>query len=551
MASGACAHRVVVPPTPAARAPQASFDGLDLYLNPFAIEGMNLRDGDEEIRALEVSFATLLEDQVQFGLVHLGETIPTAPEFPALQLDVRMTLNNTTYHTVVLDLLNLYPLLAGFVVPVWGHASLEMTMEVKRADGSAVQRFHTTLNDDYSNIFWSWYRNDYVENSFRRLYREAFDAMARELIAAGPVLFVAAGADPDDAVVAHHSPLPTPLTEPRQTPPNTPTEAALPALPPTAGMAAEPPPKTTEPAVAGSPQPLPARPTRAAAASHWRDAPTPPPPRPFGMIYEPLGSGPTTPLGAIATALGGIEAAAFVGIARVSSTANTATGDNLEVAAGDATQKGKRLSLYKAPETTGFFWYPTVGYLNQQISISDFRHTLPLVEIPGAVPLDVRCSNPASGTALDCGTPNAYRLDIESGYAGARAGVDAVTGNQTVQLFLSLNAGLNVVEYRNINARIGSYEATGKSWDWLRSGAFGATAGIRFPKAHLAARLIYDWEWYREIEYAEPLSFEGPVSANTVIVNGQTVAIPQEERVEVDAASLTSSCFQFALALTF
>jgi len=249
--------------------------------------------------------------------------------------------------------------------------------------------------------------------------------------------------------------------------------------------------------------------------------------------------------------LGGIEIAGLYGFARVSSSINDDVGNSVEVAAGEARQVGYRIALYSAPKITGLFWYPTVGYLSQKVALADFRHSLEKTSMPDSQEVAVVCSDPQTGATIDCNAPNIYSLDLTSGYGGLRAGYDFVVGNPMFRFFTSANIGVNVVEYRRLRAKVGNYDATGSRWDWVHSGAVGATIGFTFPSAHLATRFIFDWEWYRDFKYAEALQFDGPVTTQYVESKGQTIAVPQESAVKVKAAGFYSYCLQLAVAYVF
>ncbi len=270
-----------------------------------------------------------------------------------------------------------------------------------------------------------------------------------------------------------------------------------------------------------------------------------PNPNPMALITEkppPSFEGPT---GLVLTNLGGVEGSYIYGFARVGSRVRDEGGRRVEVAAGKASQRGYRVALYSAPTHTGFFAYPTVGYLSQSIDIADFRRYLPEAQVEGGTEIDAVCSDPTDGSPIDCAAPNVYRLKMESTYGGLRAGANLVVGNRYVEAFGSLSGGVNLVEYRTIMARVATYRSSGSRTEFLQSGAVGATLGLRFPQLHSAIRFIADYEVYRSFRYEEPLEFKGPVVFN------QDKQVFERPRTFVHAAGLSSLSLQCALAVTF
>lgn len=133
--------------------------------------------------------------------------------------------------------------------------------------------------------------------------------------------------------------------------------------------------------------------------------------------------------------LGGLEGSVFEGGARVVSQVKDEAGLKVPVASGEASVRGYRVSLYSAPTATGWFWFPSLGFLSQRLDIADFRATLPSGQVKGGTEIGARCSDPTSDKDLDCGAPNTYKLDLNSLYAGARAGYDFVGGTPRTVVF--------------------------------------------------------------------------------------------------------------------
>ncbi len=79
----------------------------------------------------------------------------------------------------------------------------------------------------------------------------------------------------------------------------------------------------------------------------------------------------------------------------------------------------------------------------------------------------------------------------------------------------------------------------------MRSGAAGATIGIKAPKAHIAVRLIFDYELYLSFTYGRPLEVRGPMRYDA------QKDIFEYPRALMPGATLQTFCGQLAVAAVF
>ncbi|OGQ91065.1 MAG: hypothetical protein A2289_05215 [Deltaproteobacteria bacterium RIFOXYA12_FULL_58_15] len=486
-----CAHRVVVPPPPKSYDRATELSGVDLVIDEFYVE--DLSSGDKAaVKALRRSFTDYLRESVRFGSINqLGDHGAYLGEYN-LHVDVRIAPSHTTGRTVVFDALAALPVivppLVGLFVPVWGQARAELEVRVTDADHRLLAEYHRTAYDRYWCLFYSWYRTQYIEDAYADVYEALFTSVSFEMARDAPRLAKAIGAEPDHSSVAsaplspaHRNDWRTTLaTEPRGEELRLITESASP---------------------------------------------------PFDGFYSYL------------KLLGGLEVAAFTGFAEVASSYEDEYGKPVKVAAGSATQQGFRIALYSAPKKTGFFWYPVVGFVWQDVAIGEFRDSWDNYYQPEDI--EPICSDPDTGENLDCGAPNVYELSMRSGYAGLRGGWELAVGHSWFVFFASVSLGINLLEFRSLRAVVGTDDATETGFDFVRSGAVGGTVGVSFPKAHLALRLIFEGELYREFEYAHEIPFKGPPAYNS---DKQIVERPLRF---VQAASLHSFVMQTALAFVF
>lgn len=482
-----CARHAVRPPIPAVRSQPAALAGVTLCVRGFAVEGLGPRDDGGALDSLRHAFVEHLQARTVFDRIE-ADAAAGAAGGPVLFADVVLRLARTTHRTYILDVLSLP--VAGLLAPWWGR--IDATIEVRLSDrtGEEVGRYEHATEPRFRSVWWSWYRRGFVEDAYARAYQTLFTAVARDVDAGrgalaerlGVPVDVAKSAAPLESRASGELALPPPAEER--------PEERMHLL-------------RTRPTVAGGP---------------WRAA---------------------------LAALGGVEASGIFGFARVASQVRDEEGRSIDIAAGDAIQTGYRVALYAAPRTTGFFVTPAIGYLRQEIEISDFRESLPESRVAGGEEVEARCTDLDTGAVIDCFAPNLYTLSMRSLYGGARAGYNLVAGKSSFVLFASASAGINLVERREIEARVAQYVGRRTRWDFVRSGAAGGTFGFELPKLHTALRLILDYEWYRRFVYADPLQFEG-----AVIFNEDKQKYERPLRY-VSGASLSSWSLQCALAFLF
>lgn len=508
---GCTPRHVVPPPSPAPLPAPADLGRVHLYLQSFTIDGRSEKDTEGNIELFQDRFLDHLESAIAFEQVAYDLKGRERLASPALGLAVSLQLSHTTERTWVFDAVSAVGFFGGSpLVPVWGVVEVAVEARLAVPGSPPCATYREVVRAPYSTMIYGWFRRRPVEAAYSRASAAAFAKVAAEMAKDAERL------------------------------------AATLSSPPAAG--APPLPAELQPVAAAA---------DAALEPGWGGAEvTTLAPLGFSVVSERASPRFDGSLYSLFAILGGVEFSGFAGVANVSSSTRLASGEERQVASGEATETGYRVSLYSAPKITGFFAYPTIGYLRQKIDNVDTRSMLSSLNDYDADQGDIPAvvTDPGTGLSADAGSANSYHLDMQSGYGGFRVGYDLVGGTAAFELFASLNVGVNLVEYRQIRSVLASCaadqprascETEHNGWDFLKSGAVGTTIGMRFPKLHGALRFIYDYEIYREFTYARPLQVRGPPVYDPV------TGLYQNEMVSMRGAKLQCSSFQLAFAGVF
>ena len=207
-----------------------------------------------------------------------------------------------------------------------------------------------------------------------------------------------------------------------------------------------------------------------------------------------------------------------------------------------------RITLFDAPQTTGFYWYPVVGFLDQSIDITDFYEDVP--QLTGTVGTDIEADctllNEAGQYPVECGLTNTYSLEMKSIVAGLRMGFSVVAGTPSAQFFFTGTAGSNLMEWRSITASLGGLDQGKRDKvEFIQSAALGTTVGLFFPKLHFSIRGMFNYEVYQSFKFDKAIEFMGPTVCDFEI--GRC----ERQRAFVESTSLSSWTMQVAAGVVF
>jgi hypothetical protein len=266
------------------------------------------------------------------------------------------------------------------------------------------------------------------------------------------------------------------------------------------------------------------------------------------VITRPIGSDRDDFLYRYFGALGGLEVGAFRGGATVESQTVRASGEHELVGAGSASSEGYRISLFRPPSQTGFFFPPSIGFLSETITISGFREHIPLGGAPtgsGAHDIPAVASDPATGLPIDIEAPISYLLRLKSGFLGQGVGLNLVLGGESFQLFGTVAAALNLIELRQADVTIDVNRVEGLKAAFFSSGALSAQIGFAIPDIHLAVRASGEYAYYWSFDYPKPIEFLAHVEYDS------TVNAFVRQRSFVTGATLSTINWQISAVALF
>jgi hypothetical protein len=526
------AQRLVAPPPLPPATDRKELLDTKIVLRSFEVTNASSEDLSHDSRkALERAFVASLVNSAYFGAIYrdIGGRDPL-PE-GAVALDVAVRVDQESDRTYVFDAVFFYPFLGTLpFVPEWGHANVEISWSL-RAGKDVEGPMKVRIESPYTMLFYSWYRVGPVEDAFQRAHENAFKVMTSRLLVQlerreakrHREIMLASGVETSSIAAS------------------TSTRAAAVV----AELEAHSVPATThdEPVF----DPMRAMPG-AGERIHL-------PHEGIGIVSEPF-TRAAEDRGLLLTylsALGGLEAALTRGSAGVSSSVATPGGPTQPVASGNARSRGYRFSLYKPPETTGFFFPPSIGFLSQQIDISDFRQNIPFTFVPGSTEIPAVTRDAVTGSTVDANAPVTYQLNLKSGFIGQGVGLNLVIGTEDVQLFSTLRAAVNVFEVRHVDVLIDESHHKGYSVAAFRSINAGAQIGLALPIINLAIRAAIEWSYYAEFKYPEITDETGTHSPQfrSAVVYNPTKMVNERLHLNVEGASLWTLDGQISLVYLF
>jgi hypothetical protein len=555
--SGCATARRVMPPgylPPSEDGPDLT--ALRIEITELAVAGLGPEDWSA--RPLRSAFADRLRATARFGqVVQLGGD--AAPEvlredLVPVQVAVQLQLEESRSFTGLFDALMFYPIPAVFpFMPHWGDASVDAQLIVRLpGEAKTAEPIKVAITAPWSMLFYSWYRTGPIEEAFRRATTVVFDELAlrltRHLVREKTRGLMGAITEREERLAVRlvvESLVAADIEKIASS-----TCAALVLAPPLVEEPAPPPLEATAPARnAEIPSDVEIA-ARALAAAGYSPYGIPTrvylPPDDFAVIARPIRGARNDFLGRYLGALGGVEVARFRGFAGVESRANTVNGPEELVGSGRASNDGYRVSLYRPPDRTGFFFPPAFGALSQEITIAGFQDDIPLFSLQtGRGDIPAIASDPATGAAVDLNEPITYALDMQSVFIGQGVGLNLVLGTEVIQFFGTAILSVNLLELRHMNVRIWESDVEGTKLVAFRSAAAAAQAGVAIPDLHLALRVALQYDWYFDFDYPQPVEFRARTAYNP------QKDVFERQRAFVNGASLTAGNWQVSAIFLF
>jgi len=217
-----------------------------------------------------------------------------------------------------------------------------------------------------------------------------------------------------------------------------------------------------------------------------------------------------TAFGKLLKLLGGLAVGYSYGSVWARSNVRDEAGNHYTIASGQGVSHSVGVSLFRPPKTSGLYFGPTAGFLWEQISIGDIEGLTAQDALVGATDIPAIATDPdqPGRPVLDLGASWRYRLIMTSLYVGLRAGGVMVWGRKT-QLYLGLEGGANLAEWRWMNVAWDRYQDSGHAFAGAGSFAGRLMMGVTIRPWHLTLFVQGAYEYFREFAYPEPVPYRG------------------------------------------
>jgi len=217
-----------------------------------------------------------------------------------------------------------------------------------------------------------------------------------------------------------------------------------------------------------------------------------------------------TALSRILKLVGGLSAGYSYGSVWARSKVQDDSGGQYAIASGKGVSHSVGVSLFRPPKASGLYFSPSVGFLWERFSIGDVSGLTGQSAPAGGSDIPAIATDPdqPDRPVLDLGASWRYRLIMTSLYVGLRAGGVMVWGRKT-QLYLALEGGANLVEWRWMDVLWDSYQDRGHAFVGAGSFAGRLMMGVIIRPWHLTLFVHGAYEYFREFAYPEPLPFRG------------------------------------------
>ncbi len=208
--------------------------------------------------------------------------------------------------------------------------------------------------------------------------------------------------------------------------------------------------------------------------------------------------------------VGGLSVGYSYGSVWARSNVRDESGARYTIASGRGVSHSVGISLFRPPKTSGLYFSPNVGFLWERFSIADVSGVAEQNALEGTTDLPVIATDPdqPDRPVLDLGESWRYRLIMTSLYVGLKAGGVMVWGRKT-QLYLALEGGANLVEWRWMDVQWDRYQNRGHAFAGAGSFAGRLMLGVTHRPWHLTLFFRGDYEYYRDFAYPEPIPFRG------------------------------------------
>ena len=247
----------------------------------------------------------------------------------------------------------------------------------------------------------------------------------------------------------------------------------------------------------------------------------------------------------------GVILSRYGGDASIASSVRDEYGHENVIASGLQSQKGYGLSFENPIKENLLFYDVVPRYMHHDITIRDFRATIPTYTIPNKERIPFVVTNFESGKVMNPEDPNRYDIGIET------LDLDLIVGGGVYEVYdcgfmgpcvgyIGVSAGVSLLGYQELNVRLGSDTVVNSAVKFLPSKQWALNSYFVLEEyGPMIFRFGYLNHMYDKITLPKAVEFRNSIAFNA------SKQIFERERIFVDSVELDISSYSFSIGVLF
>lgn len=177
------------------------------------------------------------------------------------------------------------------------------------------------------------------------------------------------------------------------------------------------------------------------------------------------------------------------------------SGHNREVANGSAEYKGYSITFENSKNVKGFSWLLYPRFINQKISIADFREDIRYVDVPDTQNIDYIVTDYETGALVDPLDVNRYQIEIDSVGLLLKGMYqwNSEEIHSNFKSYFNVYCGIGAAELFDIGIVLGEDNPKKKKWYFGSSYSAGISGGILINAINALFEIKYQFTDYPKL----------------------------------------------------